>query len=178
MREILFRAIPILAVLPLGGCPLFSADADIPEMCVTLHDRTVEGVLPGESYRRRILANPLEVFGPFFEVSSEITAAKVTLHAKSVPDLMFLDEVNVSMRGADPAFELPPLWLVRCPDYACASPTTVASAESATAMQATDYLAAGEIQLDITLTGPLPQADWKVDVEVCLSGTAGVELSL
>ena len=48
MRTLVVRSAALLALLPLGGCPLFSAGIDVPEMCVTLHDRKVQGVAPGQ----------------------------------------------------------------------------------------------------------------------------------
>ena len=71
MRHVLVPAL----TLALCGCSLFSAAADIPEVCVTMRDRTVAGVAPGEPYRRRLVTDPLDVFGGFFRVNAEITAA-------------------------------------------------------------------------------------------------------
>ena len=178
MRTLVVRSAALLALLPLGGCPLFSAGIDVPEMCVTLHDRKVQGVAPGQPLRRQIIADPLSELGPFLQLDGQIDHARVTLHAQDVPDLMFLDDVTVTVRSKDPGSALAPLWLIQCAEYACASPSVEASAEAQTPSDTLDYLQGGTMQLDITMTGPLPETEWTVDVEICMSGNAQVAVEL
>ena len=173
------RVVPVLALLPLAGCPLFSVGAKVQEMCVTLQDRTIKGVPAGEPFRDSSLIDPLESFGAFFELNGTITSAHATLRVRQgATDLKFLESVRVSIRGVEPGSEMPPASLVRCTDFSCASESDTAELETDVPEDVVDYVRAGMVQLDLTMTGALPRTDWKVDLEVCLSGEASVELSL
>jgi hypothetical protein len=176
------RFLPMLATLApllLAGCPLLSAAVEIPEVCVTYHDRTITGRSPGTAFRHSLLFDATASLSPFLQLGGEITSARATLRAHhEVVGLAFLEGIRVSLRGVEPGAARPPITLVRCADYACATANHTTSLASDVQEDIMGYLGTGEVQLDVTLTGPLPEHDWTVDVEVCLSGHATVALVL
>jgi hypothetical protein len=173
------RALTALFVLPLAGCPLLTVSTELPEVCVTLHDRIVGGQPAGGVVRDGALIDPLQALPGFFSVAGEITSARATLRARGdVADLGFLETVRVSVRGVQPGRELPPLTLVRCLDFGCASQGASTDLHPSVPAELTPYLAAGQLQVDVTLGGPLPEHDWAVDIEVCISGQATLALEL
>jgi hypothetical protein len=173
------RVIALTALLPLGGCPLFSVSAEIPEMCVGFHDRLIAGVKPGGSFERKIVADPLSSFGAYLSLGADITDAKATIHAKSgVANLAFIDSISVSLAGADTTNPMAPISLVDCIDYACASDTMDATLTNTPPEGVLDLLASGKVQIELTLTGDLPENDWVVDLEVCISGSVHAALEL
>ncbi len=173
------RSALVAALATLSGCPLFSMEAQIPEMCVTFNDRAILGVPDGEDYRESLIADPLTSFGAFFELSGEVRSATARIKARSgASDLMFLETVRVSMRGIEPGAEMPPAALVNCDGFTCASPSDVAELTTRVPGDVMEYVRRGRVQIDVTLSGPLPKSAWNADIEVCLSGEASLELSL
>lgn len=169
------------AVAMLSGCPFATVEAELGEMCVTFKDRTISGTPAGESYRHSVIAKPFEVFPKLLEVGMDIESARVSLTVKDgAADLSFLENIQVWVRGVEQGNELPPVSLIDCGDFTCASAQSEPQTSFATDVPGSlgDYLAAGAVQLDITLRGPLPEHDFTVDVEVCVSGGASLALKL
>jgi hypothetical protein len=168
-------AIAFAVLAPLSGCAIFSVEAEIPEMCMTFHDRMIAGVPAGEEFARSITVDPLEFFGPWVELDAEITQARATLVARrGVSDLSFLESLTVVMRGTTQD-ALP---LVNCVDYACASDDMVSTLADTTPDGIMNIVREGDISLDLVMTGDLPESEWVVDVQVCVSGRAKAALSL
>jgi hypothetical protein len=172
----LTRSLLALAALaPLAGCDLFSVEAEVPEVCLSFHDRLVTGVAPGDALDKTLSFDALEVFGPWVELDADITSATATLTARSgVADLSFIESITVVMRGDGPA-EVP---LVDCGDFACASSGMSATLADRPPADVNALLRERALRLDVIVTGALPQEDWVVNLDVCLSGVAKAALSL
>ena len=172
-------ALAALSIGLLSGCPVLSAEAEIGEMCVTFKDRTIKGTAAGQPFRHSVIAEPFEVFPALLQFDMEISHARATLILKQgAEDFSFLESISVYARGVEAGNELPPVALVNCPDYLCASDGGETSFDTDVPGTLGDYVAAGAMQLDITLRGPLPETDFTVDIEVCVSGLASVALEL
>lgn len=177
-RHSLFVA-AVAALLPLSGCELFAIETDIPELCVGFNDRLIPGVKGGEDFERSVLADPLKTFGAYVELDADITAANATLRAKSgVSSLAFLDSLSVTIKSTAFGGQLVPLSLVRCADYACASDTLESTISQTPPDGIMDVIQDGQVELEVKMTGDLPEQDWVVDIEVCVSGKARAALEL
>jgi hypothetical protein len=168
------RALIAFAILPLAACDIFSVEAEVPEMCMTFHDRAIAGVEPGGSFVKSLTVDALELFGPWVELDAQVTEARATLTAKSgVSDLRFLQTVNVVMRGTTEE-----ALLVDCADYACASDGMTSTLADSPPDDVNHILREREINLDVIMTGALPSGEWVVDLEVCVSGVAKAGIGL
>jgi hypothetical protein len=173
------RTVSLLLFFSLAGCSLVSVEGEIPEVCMGFHNRLIEGVDPGDSYARTFEGDPISALSSFVELDAEITTATATLTARSgVEDLSFLESVTVVMRSAAPAAKSAAIPLVDCGDYACASDSEVSTLTDVPPPGALELVADGPVQIDLVLAGELPEHDWVVDVEVCVSGVARASLAL
>jgi hypothetical protein len=168
------HALIVLALAPLAACDVFSVKAEVPEMCMTFHDRAVAGTAPGAEFARSLSVDALELFGPWVDLDADITSARATLTARrGVGNLAFLESVNVIMRGTTEE-----ALLVNCEDYACASDGMTSTLADAPPSDVNPILRERNISLDVVMTGALPTEEWVVDLEVCITGAAKASLSL
>ena len=173
------RTLAFLALIPLAGCSIFAVEGEIPEVCMSFHDRLIEGVEPGDDFVKSFTGDPISALSAFVELDAEIKSATAELTAiDGVTDLAFLESVTVVMRPAGPRAKDTSVSLVDCGDYACASDTLSATLTDVPPAEALDVLAAGAVEIDVVLAGDLPEHDWVVDLEVCLSGRARAQLAL
>ena len=172
-------AIAIAALVPLTGCELFSVETEIPELCIGFNDRLIPGVAGSMDFERSIVADPLQTLGAYIELDAEITSARASLHAKSgVSDLSFIDSIEVTLMGAEPGNQIAPLSLVSCTDFECASDTMDTTLVQTPPSGVMDAIKAGKVELQVRMAGDMPQQDWVVDIELCVSGKARAALSL
>ena len=174
------RHLLLLVLVPLAGCSIFSVEGEIPEVCMSFHDRQIEGVKPGDVFERTFTGDPISALSAFVELDAEITQARATLTATDgVSDLTFLESVTVVMRPAGtPAKDASGVSLVDCGDFDCASTSMTSVLTDVPPTEALDVVAAGAVEIDVVLAGDLPQHEWVVDLEVCLSGRARAQLDL
>jgi hypothetical protein len=169
----------LCALLPLAGCELFSLETDIPEMCINFKDRLIPGVGANADFERSISSDPLDTFGAYVELDAEITSARARLKVKSgANDLSFIDELTVTLKGAEPDSQIAPIALVSCYDYACASDSNEATLTETPPRGVMDAIKAGRIEVEVSMKGDLPEQDWVVDIELCVSGKARAALEL
>jgi hypothetical protein len=171
MRMRSFLLVPLLA---LAGCPLFSVEGEIPEMCMTFANREVEGVF-GPTLTKTFTYDEPDVFKGFADIDATLTSARARLHAVSgVDSFAFLEGVEVKIQSGG----LEPLTIVACAEGACASQTAETEMAADVPESTADYFMTGPIHVTVTLSGELPSSTWFTDVEVCVSGTASASLSL
>jgi hypothetical protein len=167
------------ALLPLSGCELFAVETDVPEMCINFKDRLLAGVHGGSEFERKVVADPLDSFSAYVALDAEITEARATLRAKSgVTSLAFLDTLSVTIRSVEFGGYTAPLSLVSCAEYSCASDSLEATLVSVPPDGIMDMVTQGQVELEVRMTGDLPDDDWVVDIEVCVSGKARAAIEL
>src|SRR6266508_1910870 len=110
-----------LALLSLTGCPLFSVDAEIPEVCMTFANREVHGAV-GPTLTKTFTYDDIGVFSGLVDIDAKLDSARATLRAVSgVESFAFLDGVEVKLQSG----ALDPLTIIACTSGSCASETMV-----------------------------------------------------
>jgi hypothetical protein len=179
MRRTIATVAALAALVPLAGCELFSLETEIPEMCIGFNDRLIPGVKGGMAFERSIVSDPLDTFGAYVELDAEITGARATLKVKNgAADLSFLDQLTVTLKGAGANSDIAPISLVSCYDYACASDTSESTLTNTPPRGVMDAIKAGMVEVEVTMQGDLPEQDWVVDIELCVSGKARAALEI
>jgi hypothetical protein len=172
-------ACALAALVPLTGCELFAVETEIPELCVGFNDRLMPGAKGGSEFERTVLADPLKTFGAYVALDAEITEARATLRAKTgVTSLAFIDSLSVSITPTTYVPGVGKLSLVSCEDYACASDTMESTVAETPPQGIMDVIESGQVELEVRMTGDLPEEDWVVDIEVCVSGKARAAIEL
>jgi hypothetical protein len=167
------RTLSVLALLPiLGGCDLFTAEANLDNVCMQLDDRIVDGA-PGGKIVRTVSYDDLSIFDGFISLDAKVTDLRVALKAtQGVSNLSFLDSVHVTITSGT----LPPLELLACDGGACASSTKETTVAIDAPDNLIDYALNGTMKIALSVSGPLPTSDWMANVQVCLSGTAQLKI--
>jgi hypothetical protein len=158
-----------------GGCPLFSVEAEIEEVCVVRSGIAVEAVDAGTtsiSQQYDIDVAELEGLTDLVELDAELEFLRFEARATSgITELGFVDAAHVTVASGNPDAALPTLVAYDC-DGNCPTDGATLVVPAATQNEAADYLASGSLVVDVEVSGALPSTAWTMDVAVCVKGRA------
>jgi hypothetical protein len=171
MRRILF-ALPALALLPACGGLLF-AELEVPTICVTLVRQDFEGTPPGTPLVRDIsydLAQQIPAISePSVDSDLRLTEMEIALTGTSgIADFGGIQQVRVVVLPP-PGSTLPPREVVaytKAPPPADQNPPAV-SASGRSNIDLGPYIDSGQLRLQTTASGTLPETPWNADVTGC-----------
>lgn len=148
----------LLALVP--GC--LSIQADIEESCVTRRDVQIEGVT-AESFAQTFVIDDLSDVHRLMEhgtTTLEFVRADI-VPTSGVTSLGFIDAATVALEDTR---------IFTC-NGDCPDETGALALLSATSADATQFLAADQLEVTFEVIGALPTSAWSVDVDVCVRGT-------
>ncbi len=166
------------ALLLAGAC---SVDAHLPEVEVTQHDVSFQGVPFLDGQTEAALSHTFTQKPPRLDIPkdlfSEVRALNVELTAKSgVPDLSFIRYLRVTVAPAGAASETAaPIEVI---DYTRPEGATIGSTLSLPCPKTPDVLEAwkaDKVSFTVDLVGTLPAARWSTDVKVRYAGKVKYE---
>jgi hypothetical protein len=153
------RAAAALLLLA-SGC--LSIKADIEESCITRQDVQIEGAATGTFAQTFVIDDLSDVHRLMEHGTTTLEFVRADIVPKSgVTSLGFVDRANVMLESM-PIFAC---------DGDCPDETGALALLSATGADATQYLAADQVNVGLEVTGALPATAWTVDVDVCVRGT-------
>jgi len=168
------RLVALLSLcLLVGGCDLFSVATNLEDACMSFADRKVDGVPVGGTLTKSFVYSNLSIADSFISIDAVVKSLSIGLKVTQGPaDLSFLQSIHLSVSTDT----LPAVELISCDNGECASSSAEASLEVAAPPNIMDYVLAGQLRVQITVSGDLPPDDWYADVQVCLSGSAKVKI--
>jgi hypothetical protein len=167
--SILFGAFALLS-LAAGGC-MVKVEADVPEVEITQHDVTFDGVpqaaAAGDVSVTKTYSQQHQRLELPSGVDTEVKALGVTLTAKSgIDNFDFLKNMQLTMSdGVHPA-----VTLIDYQRVDGAPSTNVLTIESANPVNTLDEWKTDTATFSVTMAGALPPADWSLDVGVRFAG--------
>src|SRR5262249_50040324 len=125
MRRSMSRLVALFALVPLlGGCDLFSVATSVDDVCMTFTDRKVDGVPVGGKLTKSFTYDELGIADGFISVDATVKALSLGMKVtEGAADLSFLKSIHLTISTDT----LPPVELISCDDYQCASSSTEAS---------------------------------------------------
>jgi len=160
-----------LASLAAGGCML-QVEADVPEVEITQHDVTFQGVPAaaaniGDVALTKSFSQQHQRLELPQGLTTEVKAMGVTLTAKSgIDNFDFLKNMRISM--SDGTHE--PVELVNYERVDGAPSTNVLTIESANPVNTLDEWKTDVATFTVDVAGGLPPGDWSLDVAVRFAG--------
>ncbi len=166
------------ALLLAGAC---SVDAHLPQVEVTQHDVSFEGIPFLDGQTEAALSHTFTQRPPRLDIPkdlfSEVRALNVELTAKSgVPDLSFIRYLRVTVAPVGVSGEAAaPIEVI---DYTRPEGVTIGSTLSLPCPKTPDVLEAwkaDKVSFTVDLAGTLPAARWSTDVKVRYAGKVKYE---
>jgi hypothetical protein len=169
--SILFGALA-LASLSSGGCML-QVEADVPEVEVTQHDVTFQGVAapagvsPSDVSLTQSFSQQHQRLELPAGLTTEVKAMGVTLSANTgIDNFDFLKNMRVTMSDG----VHPPVELIDYQQVDGAPSTNVLTIESANPVNTLDEWKTDVATFTLEVAGALPSSDWSLDVSVRFAG--------
>ena len=168
LGSMLLGALSLLS-LASGGC-MMQVEADVPEMEITQHDLTFDGVTLGDlgdmalskSFSQK--HQRLDLPGG---IDTEVKAMGVTLTAKrGIENFDFLKNVRLTMSDDVHA----PVELINYQRAEDAPSTNVLTMESANPANTLDQWKTDSATFTVEVAGPLPTQEWAIDLSVRFAG--------
>lgn len=164
---------PLVALVPLAGCPLLEIEADVPEICLTYPNLRVDAPAAAGALHQQFTFADLSAVQDLASHDASVRFVRAQLRLTSGPtDLSFLQAARLVVASGDPATTLPPLTMYDCAGD-CAPAGDIIDIPAASDGDAIDYLRSGSIVVDLELAGAIPAGTWTMDVDVCMAAHAG-----
>jgi hypothetical protein len=163
-----------LAVLP--GCPLLDVEAEVPEVCLSYPNLSVQTPeLP--SATQSFVFDDLSKVHDIVKQEANLEFVRAQIRVTSgLDNLDFIDAVNIVVSSGDPDTKLAPLTMYHC-DGDCAPEGDTLTLPAGAAHNAIDYLKEDSIKIDLEFHGRIPAASWTMDIDVCMKGRAGFQVA-
>jgi hypothetical protein len=161
----------VVSVLLLTGCDPFFVELEIPELCQTQTDVTFDGLgfsagtqtfVQTLHYDLASSIGILESAG----LDADLRLLNVTFTAKSgVQDFSFVYEAEIAAQPpSGSALQSARVLAYQKPNGHVPAQVTL----SGETVDLVEYLSAGAVDLNATITGDLPQNNWSFDVKACI----------
>jgi hypothetical protein len=162
-----------IAALSVGCSDILYAEGDIPEVCVTEANTSFPGVpVDGTQTVKQDLSYDIGSIDILTDdkngVEAQAKLLSLTLTASdNTTDLGFIDHLKATV-AAPAGSNLPPLTVI---DYTkpAGAQATKAIAFKSDSTDVIPYFVDGNLNLSLEITGDVPQTDWSVDAQGCLS---------
>jgi hypothetical protein len=172
MSTTMFKSAALASVLvALAGCPLFEAEVEVGEVCMTYEDVVVDPSLnpvpngAGATFTFSDLA-PIH---DLLDLDADLEFVRAEIRPKSgVTSLDFIQSAHVTVASGDPESTLPTLSVLDC-DGNCFSDGTL-TVPAGVQHDAVDYVKSESVVVGIDFQGTLPEQAFTVDVDVCMRG--------
>jgi hypothetical protein len=167
-----------LAVLP--GCPLLDLQADVQSACVTYNDVQVDA-MPSvtttieQSFTVNDISSLQQLTSDGFQLTFE---RGDVLPDTGISTLSFVDRAAINVTSGSGSDALPELTFTcaNCGSGVAALAFQPGSDGSGSAIDAAPYVANGPLVVSVELTGTPPSVAWSMDVDVCVTATASVQV--
>jgi hypothetical protein len=169
------RILPVFGLALLAGCSLLAVEAEVPEVCLTYPDLAVEGVGGAASVMRSYTLEDLDAIHELTALDADLVFTRAEVRAHGIADLSFVTSALLTI--ADPTETLPTLVVYAC-DGDCGADGPVLGIPAGSDRDALDYVAGDAVDVGIAVTGPMPEGDWSMDVDVCVAGNLSYSVEL
>jgi hypothetical protein len=168
MRTLVSTFGPLFA-LALAGC--FSADIDVPEVCVGGLAIPVPPASTDITAEDTLSADELGVpDSDDIELGVEVRSVSIAA-IQGVDDLSFIDQISVIAAPADPGSSVPEVALIAMDGGDLQADGSLRS-EPSPRPELADLLRAGEVQFRVEMAGDRPDHRWMADMELCVHASA------
>ena len=168
----MLKLAPLALLLVLPACPLLDVEVEVGEVCMTYHDVRVDATNLGATSESFVI-DDLSGLDDLLELDTRLELTRAEFRATSgVASLAFINRAQVTIASGDPESTLPTLDVVDC-DGDCLANGTTLSVPAGAQQDATEYLRTGSLVVELDVAGELPQQEWTMDVDVCMSGRVG-----
>lgn len=174
MSKLITAAFGLSLITLAAGCPLLEVEAEMPEVCMTQKDIEVTGVPLGQNtaITETFAFDDLSAFDALDELEANVRFKSATVRATyGVGDLAFIDMAHVVISSNNPDSNLGPLTVYEC-DGNCPAKDNALAIPVTTQDNALEYVKSGSLAIALDAAGFMPSSDWKMDVEICVAGTA------
>jgi len=164
-----------LAALP--GCPLLTVEAEVPEICLSYPNLTVETAVGATSTTQRFTFDDLSAVQDLLDDDASLTFVRAEVRATSgIESFSFVDAVHVVASSGAPGSTLPALTIYDC-DGDCVPEGSRLAIPASTTGDAVALLRTGSVAIDLDFQGTIPAASWTIAVDVCMAAKAGYTVS-
>jgi hypothetical protein len=171
MRTLVSTFGPLFA-LALAGC--FSADVDVPEVCIGGLAIPVPPASADIEAEDTISADELGVpDSEDFDLGVQVRSVSIT-PVQGVDDLSFLDHISVIAAPADPGSSLPEVVLIDMDAGDLQADGSLRS-EPSPRPELADHLRAGEVLFRVEMAGDRPDHMWMADMELCVHASGSYQ---
>jgi hypothetical protein len=176
-----FLLASVAVALGTTGCSLVSAEANIPDACITRSGLTMQGLpvaLPtatvNQSFTHDAFGDLKDLLGSNDQhLKAQVRFITATFHMESgATDLSFLQAASLQVSSMDSSAGLAPIDVIDCHSGMCPFQSPTVEIQATGNADLVEYVRAGALRFDLGLTGTLPTNDWAVGLEVCVSGKA------
>ncbi|MEO8700835.1 MAG: hypothetical protein ABI867_12370 [Kofleriaceae bacterium] len=171
-------AMLVSAVALLGGCPLFEAEVEVGEVCMTYEDVQIDpSVAVGNTTGASFVFDDLSPIHDLLDLDANLELVRANIRPRSgIASLDFVHSAQVTLASGDPESTLPTLSVLAC-DGDCFAGGTL-EVPASTQQDAVEYVRSESVVIGVDLQGEIPQAAFSVDVDVCMRGTIKYDYSL
>jgi hypothetical protein len=151
------------------ACSVLSIEAEVPEVCMTYPNISIDGVGGATSINKSFTFDDLGGLQQLVSLDADLRFVRAEIRAKGVADLAFVDHAILTIASGDPDSTLPTREVYDC-DGDCLPDGPRLEVPAGAQANALDYVQSSSIIVGVDFTGQMPAGDWSMDVDVCMNG--------